>query len=106
MNRARGEALEVHVGDLAVGGGKLYVTTSDEMSVTVIDTTTNRIVGAFATDQSASSREPIFISVDGYPMFYVWSWNRYLAVGPNGTVYVTDYADGKMYAVTVGSLNV
>jgi hypothetical protein len=36
----------------------------------------------------------------------VWSWNRYIAVGPNGTVYVTDYGDGKMYAVTVGSQSV
>jgi YVTN family beta-propeller protein/VCBS repeat-containing protein len=94
------------VGDLAVGGGNLYVTNSDEKSVTVIDTATNRIVGTFATDQSASTREPIYISIDGYAMFYVWSWNRYLTVGPNGTVYVTDYGDGTMYAVRVGSLNV
>ena len=26
--------------------------------------------------------------------------------GPNGTVYVTDYTDGTMYAVTIGSPNV
>ena len=41
-----------------------------------------------------------------YPMFYVSSSSRYIAVGRTGTVYVTDYADGKLYAVTVGSLNV
>ena len=34
------------------------------------------------------------------------SSSRYIAVGRTGTVYVTDYADGKLYAVTVGSLNV
>jgi hypothetical protein len=39
-------------------------------------------------------------------MFYVPSSSRYIAVGPTGTVYVTDYADGKLYAVTVGSPNV
>lgn len=94
------------VGDLAVGAGKLYVTNSDEKSVTIIDTVTNRIVGSFATDQSTATRDPIFIAIDGYPMFYVWSWNRYITVGPNGTVYVTDYGDGKMYAVTVGSQTV
>jgi len=35
-------------------------------------------------------------------MFYVSSPSRYIAVGRTGTV----YADGKLYAVTVGSLNV
>ncbi len=39
-------------------------------------------------------------------MFSVPASSRYITVGANGTVYVTDYAEGKMYAVTVGSPNV
>jgi YVTN family beta-propeller protein/VCBS repeat-containing protein len=93
--------------DLAVSGNKLYVMNPDNKTVTIIDTATNRVVGSFTTDQSTAGRDGIYIPIDGwYPMFYVPSSSRYIAVGPTGTVYVTDYADGNMYAVTVGSLNV
>ena len=93
--------------DLAVSDNKLYVMNPDNMTVTIIDTATNRVVGRFNTDQSTAGRDGIYIPIDGwYPMFYVPSSSRYIAVGPTGTVYVTDYADGKLYAVTVGSPNV
>ena len=61
-------------------------------------------MGSFTTDQNSSGRGGIYIYLDGwYPMFDVPSYSRYITVGQNGTVYVTDYTDGKLYAVTVGS---
>ena len=36
----------------------------------------------------------------------VTAFTRYVTVGSTGTVYVTDYSDGKAYAVTVGSSSV
>lgn len=90
--------------DLAVSGSKLYVTNWDNKTVTIIDTATNALVGSFTTDQNSSGRGGIYIYLDGwYPMFDVPSYSRYITVGQNGTVYVTDYTDGKLYAVTVGS---
>jgi hypothetical protein len=56
----------------------------------------------FSTDQSSEGRAPIEV----FPGF--WAGNvpssaRYITVDKNGAVYITDYADGKMYHVTVGS---
>jgi YVTN family beta-propeller protein/VCBS repeat-containing protein len=90
------------VQDLAVSGNNLYVTNSDNMTVTVIDRTTNMVVGRFSTDQSTAGRAPIEI-LPGYWAGYVPAFPRYISVDKNGAVYITDYADGKMYAVTVGS---
>jgi YVTN family beta-propeller protein len=90
--------------DLAVSGNNLYVTNSDNMTVTVIDRTTQKIVGRFSTDQSTGGRAPIEIFPDYWnSVGSVPSSARYISVDRNGTVYITDYADGKMYAVTVGS---
>ncbi|MBP1821147.1 beta-propeller fold lactonase family protein [Mycobacterium sp. OAE908] len=74
--------------DLALSpdGTRLYVDQGDGRSVTVIDVATNTVVGSFTTDPNSSS-----------------STNRYIQVGPDGTVYVTDYADDAVYATTVGS---
>jgi YVTN family beta-propeller protein len=90
------------VQDLVVSGNNLYVTNPDNMAVTVIDRTTNTLVGRFNTDQSAGGRAPIEI-LPGYWIGYVPSSARYISVDKNGVLYITDYADGKMYAVTVGS---
>ncbi len=58
--------------DLAVSDNKLYVMNPDNMTVTIIDTATNRVVGRFTTDQSTAGRDGIYIPIDGwYPMFYV-----------------------------------
>ncbi|MFG1933588.1 Ig-like domain-containing protein [Mycobacterium sp. NPDC048908] len=91
--------------DVVVSGNNLYVANSDNMTVTVIDRTTNMPVGRFSTDQSTGGRSPIVILPD-YWTGFVPAFARYITVGPNGSVYVTDYADGKMYAVTVGSIAV
>jgi DNA-binding beta-propeller fold protein YncE len=93
------------VQDLAVSGNNLYVANSDNMTVTVIDRTTNMVVGRFSTDQSTGGRAPIEI-LPGYWAGYVPALPRYISVDKNGAVHITDYADGKMYAVTVGSVAV
>jgi YVTN family beta-propeller protein len=71
--------------DLAVSpdGKRLYVDQGDGKTVTVIDTTTNKVIGVFATDQNSATGV------------------RSIAVAPNGSLYVTDAADGKVYVVTV-----
>jgi YVTN family beta-propeller protein/VCBS repeat-containing protein len=89
-------------GDLVVSGNNLYVLNSDNMTLTVIDRTTNTLVGMFSTDQSTAGRAPIEV-FPGFWAGYVPASARYIAVDKNGAVYITDYADGKMYAVTVGS---
>lgn len=101
-NRQIGRIL-VPVGaqDLVVDGSNLYVANSDNMTVTVIDRTTNMSVGRFGTDQSTAGRDPIVILPD-YWVGFVPASARYITVGPNGSVYLTDYADGKLYAVTIG----
>ena len=59
--------------------------------------TTNAITGGFTTDVTpATSARSLTFYGEGY-------FTRFVAVGPNGTVYVTDYDDGKLYATTVGS---
>ena len=64
-------------------GRRAFVTHSGGESVTVIDTATDTVIGYIATSQ-----------IGGY---YA------LAVAPNGKVYMTDYADDVVYAVTVGN---
>ena len=73
---------------------------------------TNTLAGMFTTDQTASGGRAIEIMVypygDEYPEYAIpvvgiTALTRYVTVGPNGELYVTDYTDGKAYAVTVGS---
>ena len=102
--------LGVH--DLAASGSSLYVTSGDGKTVTVINTANNALAGIFTTDQTASGGRAIEIMVYPYgdeypeygiPVVSVTAFTRYVTVGPTGTVYVTDYTDGKAYAVTVGT---
>jgi hypothetical protein len=102
--------LGVH--DLAASGSSLYVTSGDGKTVTVINTANNALAGIFTTDQTASGGRAIEIIVYPYgaeypeygiPVVSVTAFTRYITVGPTGTVYVTDYTDGKAYAVTVGT---
>jgi DNA-binding beta-propeller fold protein YncE len=51
----------------------------------VFDTATNTAIGSFTTDQNSGASF------------------RSLAVAPNGTLYITDAGDNKVYAVTVGN---
>jgi DNA-binding beta-propeller fold protein YncE len=53
------------------------------MTVVVYDTASNSMIGSFVTDQNAGT------SV------------RSIAVAADGTVYVTDMDDNKVYAVTL-----
>jgi YVTN family beta-propeller protein len=98
--------------DLVISGARLYVTEWDDMSVTVIDTTTNSVVGSFTTDQTRSGRSLWVVgSYEWYPdyqegMFPVAAFSRYITASPDGKVYVTDYGNGAMYVVTPGSLSV
>jgi YVTN family beta-propeller protein len=99
--------------DLVVSGGKLYVTEWDDMSVTVIDTATNAIVGSFTTDQTRSSGRSLWVVgyYEWYPdyvdsVFPVAAFSRYITAGPDGEVYVTDYGGGAMYVVTPSSPSV
>jgi YVTN family beta-propeller protein len=96
--------------DLVVSDGRLYVTDWDDMSVTVIDTTTNAIVGTFTTDQTRSGGRGLWVlgQYEWYPdyvetVFPVAAFSRYVTAAPNGTVYVTDYGNGAVYVVTPGS---
>jgi len=85
--------------DVAVSpdGNTIYMTSWDGKSVTMINTATNAITGGFTTDVTpATSARSLTFYGEGY-------FTRFVAVGPNGTVYVTDYDDGKLYATTVGS---
>jgi DNA-binding beta-propeller fold protein YncE len=84
--------------DLALSsdGMRAYVTSWDGKSVTVIDTAENSIVGAFTTDQTAASYRDVSVGINPVTWF-----TRYVTIGSNGTVYVTDYSDGNLYAVTV-----
>ena len=72
--------------DVAVSadGSRAYVTHSDGKTVTVIDTTTNQVIGTLTTDQNSTVG------------------SQYITVGPDGRLYITDQADGTTYAVTVG----
>jgi YVTN family beta-propeller protein len=100
--------------DLVVSGTNLYVTTWDGKSVTVIDTTTNAIVDTIDTDQTTSGGRGLWVyhyyewaPEEKYPLFSVAAFSRYISVDPDdGTVYVTDYWDGTVYALTAGSPDV
>jgi YVTN family beta-propeller protein len=73
--------------DIAVSpdGSRAYVTHLDSKSVTVIDTESNAVLGTFTTDQTGGV---------GYN-------HRTVAVGSDGTLYITDFADNTLYASTV-----
>jgi YVTN family beta-propeller protein/VCBS repeat-containing protein len=85
--------------DIAVSpdGRTAYVTSWDGKSVTMIDTATNTVTGGYTTDVTpAVTPRSLTFYGEGY-------FTRFVVVGANGTVYVTDYDDGKLYATTVGS---
>ena len=58
---------------------RLYISLSDGKTVEVVDTATNAVLGYFTKPSSGA-----------------------MTTGPDGTLYFTDYANGKVYAVTVG----
>ncbi len=68
----------------SLDGTRTYVLGSDGRSVAVLDNATNTVVGTFATDLSPGPT------------------TRSIAIGPDGTLYITDSADNKVYAVTIG----
>ena len=92
--------------DLTVSGNTLYVTNWDNKTVTTINTATNAAVGSFSTDQTSPGRGAIYLPSDDWPLYPIAVYSRYITVGSNGTIYVTDYADGKVYAVAPGSPSV
>ena len=93
------------VQDVAVSpdSTRLYVTSGDGKTVTVVNTANNAIVGTFTTDQTSSGGRAIdYYLDDWYYLYSVAAFTRYITVGQNGTLYITDYTDGTAYAVTVG----
>jgi YVTN family beta-propeller protein len=85
---------------LNTDGTRAYITSWDGKTVTVINTATSPLtaIGIFTTDQtSASPREFILISE---PVFL---FTRFITVGANGVLYVTDYTNNALYTVTVGN---
>jgi YVTN family beta-propeller protein len=80
------ELARIRQQDTAVSpdGTRTYVLGSDGRSVAVLDTATNTLRGTFATDLTSGSTA------------------RSVAVGPDGTLYISDSADNKVYAVTIG----
>ncbi|MBP1821149.1 beta-propeller fold lactonase family protein [Mycobacterium sp. OAE908] len=64
-------------------GSRRYTLQSDGKTVVVSNTSTNAAIGAFTTDQNSSAGA------------------RSIAVAPNGTLYIADAADNKVYIVTV-----
>ena len=54
----------------------------------MIDTASNSVIGTFTTDLTSVST------------------TRSIAVAPDGTLYISDSADNKVYAVTVGATTV
>jgi DNA-binding beta-propeller fold protein YncE len=67
-------------------GSRRYVLQADGKTVNVYNTATNAVIGSFVTDQGSAAGA------------------RSIAVGPDGTVYVADAGDNKVYIVTVGSV--
>jgi YVTN family beta-propeller protein len=92
------------VQDLAVSpdNSRLYVTSGDGKTVTIVNTTNNAIVGTFATDQTSSGGRASYVPFDWYPVYNVAAFTRYITVSQDGKVYITDYTDGTLYVVTVG----
>jgi DNA-binding beta-propeller fold protein YncE len=75
----------VHVSDFSTvavsrDSRRLYVSLADGKTVEVIDTATNAVLGYFTVPATGA-----------------------MTAAPDGTLYFTDYANGKTYAVTVGS---
>jgi Bacterial Ig domain len=70
---------------LSPDGSRRYVAQPDGKTVVVYDTTTNTAIGSFTTDQNSGASP------------------RSIAVAPNGTLYITDANDNKVYGVTVGN---
>ena len=86
--------------DVAVSGNYLYVTSWDGKTVTVIDTTSNATAGTFTTDQTTGTGRVIHLPNDSYPVS-VAAFTRYVTAA-DGTLYITDYSNNNVYAVTVG----
>ena len=61
---------------VSTDGSRAYVTHADGKTITVIDTTTNTVIGTFTTDQNSTAG------------------SQYITVGPDGRLYITDQADG------------
>ncbi len=97
--------LGVHDVAVSKDSKQLFITSGDGKSVTVMNTATNRVVGSFATDQTSSGGRAIDYYL--YDWFYIYSvpvFTRYITVDPvSGKVFVTDYTDGSVYAVTPGA---
>ncbi|WP_231868845.1 VCBS domain-containing protein [Rhodococcus opacus] len=74
--------------DLALSpdGGRAFVTAGDGRTIAVIDTATNTVVGTFVTDGEGAVTGP-------------YGPLRTVSISSD-TLYVTDYNDGAMYAVT------
>jgi YVTN family beta-propeller protein/VCBS repeat-containing protein len=72
---------------LSPDGTRAYVAAWDGRTVTVVDTSSNTVIGIFTTDQSGGPTQDQFITVDP----------------ATGKLYIVDVSDGKVYAVTVGS---
>ncbi|WP_312033717.1 MULTISPECIES: Ig-like domain-containing protein [unclassified Rhodococcus (in: high G+C Gram-positive bacteria)] len=73
---------------ISADGDLLYVSGADGRTVSVVDTSTYAVLGTFVTDPNGSTS-------GAYGPY------RSLLVDPDtGTLYVTDYTDGKAYAVT------
>jgi Big-like domain-containing protein len=69
---------------LSPDGSLQYVAQPDGMTVVVYDTARNTAIGSFTTDQNAGASP------------------RSIAVAADGTLYITDTDDNKVYAVTLG----
>ncbi|QSE93891.1 hypothetical protein JWS13_37465 [Rhodococcus pseudokoreensis] len=74
---------------ISADGDLLYVSGADGRTISVIDASTCAVLGTFVTDPDGSTSGQ-------------YGPYRFLLVDPDtgGTLYVTDYADGAMYAVT------